>query len=138
MNIPTKSSTVQKIKADIGNLDVEPIVEKVVVTMYNDFPFLEEKFGEKGKERTIEDNFYHFLYLNTAYKLNDTQTFVDYVMWLNSVLVSRGLKTDMIIYNFEKIQENMTGMLDKKVEESFVSYLDDGIQALKEYKQESE
>ncbi|WP_245840008.1 hypothetical protein [Sutcliffiella horikoshii] len=138
MIMPPQSSTVKKIKADIGDLDVGTIVEKVVVTMYNDFPFLEEKFGEKGKERTIEDNFYHFLYLHTAYKLNDTQTFVDYVMWLNSVLVSRGLKTDMIIYNFEKIQESMVGMLDKEVEVSFLSYLDEGILALKEYKQDSE
>jgi hypothetical protein len=61
------SPTVQKIKVDIGDINVTPIVEKVVATMYNDFPFLKEKFGEKGKERTIEDNFYHFLYLNTAY-----------------------------------------------------------------------
>ncbi len=82
--------------------------------------------------------FYHFLYLHTAYKLNDTQTFLDYVMWLNSVLVSRGLKTDMIIYNFEKIQENMVGMLDKDIEVSFLSYLDEGIRVLKEYKQNSE
>ncbi len=58
--MPPHSSTVKKIKADIGDLDVGPIVEKVVVTMYNDFPFLEEKFGERGKERTIEDNFLSF------------------------------------------------------------------------------
>ena len=138
MNSYSQSSTVQKIKADIGDLEVGPIVEKVVVTMYNDFPFLEEKFGDKGRVRTIEDNYYHFLYLHTAYKLNDTQTFVDYVMWLNSVLVSRGLKTEMIIYNFEKIQENMIGMLDKEVEVSFLSFLDEGILALKEYKQANE
>ncbi len=130
--------TVQKIKADIGDLNVTPIVEKVVCTMYRDFPFLEERFGDKGKERTIEDNFYHFLYLHTAYKLKDTQTFIEYTMWLNGVLVSRGLKTDMIIYNFEKIQESMPGMLDKEVEESFLSYLHEGIRALHEYKQDSE
>lgn len=126
--------TVQKIKADIGDLEVTPIVEIVVSTMYRDFPYLEERFGDKGKERTIEDNFYHFLYLHTAYKLKDTQTFVDYTIWLNSVLVSRGLKTDMIIYNFEKIQESMPGKLDREVEESFLSYLNEGILALKEYK----
>ena len=129
--------TVQKIKADIGDLDVTPIVEKVVITMYKDYPYLEEKFGDKGKERTIEDNFYHFLYLNTAYKLKDTQTFLEYALWLNSILVSRGMKTDLIIYNFEKIKENMSGMLDKEIEETFLSYLDGGIQALKEYKQNS-
>ncbi|MCA1321830.1 hypothetical protein LC085_18180 [Bacillus tianshenii] len=126
------SPTVQKIKADIGDIDVTPIVEKVVATMYSDFPFLEEKFGEKGKERTIEDNFYHFLYLNTAYKLNDTDTFIDYATWLNSVLVSRGLKTDMIIYNFEKIQECMPGILEPEVEKKFMDYLEAGIQKLKQ------
>ncbi|WP_339147525.1 MULTISPECIES: hypothetical protein [unclassified Sutcliffiella] len=130
--------TVQKIKADIGDLVVTPIVEKVVNTMYRDFPYLKEKFGEKGKERTIEDNFYHFLYLHTAYKLKDTQTFVEYTIWLNSVLVSRGLKTDVIIYNFEKIKESMPGMLDSEVEEYFLSYLNEGILALKEYKHHNE
>lgn len=130
--------TVQKIKADIGDLDVTQIVEKVVTKMYQDFPYLEEKFGDKGKERTIEDNFYHFLYLHTAYKLKDTQTFIEYTMWLNSVLVSRGLKPDMIIYNFESIQESMPGLLDSEVEESFHTYLSEGIQALKEFKQVSE
>ncbi|MCG1021840.1 hypothetical protein [Sutcliffiella horikoshii] len=130
--------TVQKIKADIGDLDVTPIVNKVVSTMYRDFPYLEERFGAKGKERTIEDNFYHFLYLHTAYKLKDTQTFVEYTLWLNSVLVSRGLKTDMIIYNFEKIQESMPGLLDREVEESFLTYLNEGILALKEYKHHNE
>ncbi|WP_010196345.1 hypothetical protein [Bacillus sp. m3-13] len=44
----------------------------------------------------------------------------------------------MIIYNFEKIQENMVGMLDKDIEVSFLSYLDEGIRVLKEYKQNSE
>lgn len=126
------SPTVQKIKADIGEIDVTPIVEKVVAAMYKDFPFLEEKFGDKGKERTIEDNFYHFLYLNTAYKLNDTNTFTEYATWLNSVLVSRGLKTEMIIYNFKKIQECMPGILEPEVEKKFMDYLEAGIQTLKE------
>ncbi|MGM0836309.1 MAG: hypothetical protein ACQEV7_09135 [Bacillota bacterium] len=126
------SPTVQKIKADIGEIDVTPIVEKVVEEMYQDFPSLKEKFGEKGKERTIEDNFYHFLYLNTAYKLNDTNTFTEYATWLNSVLVGRGLKTEMIIYNFKKIQERMPGILEPEVEKKFMDYLEAGIQTLKE------
>ncbi|QFT90359.1 hypothetical protein FIU87_17095 [Bacillus sp. THAF10] len=121
---------VQKIKADIGDIEVAPIVERAVKEMYEEFPFLDEKFGEKGKAKTIEDNFYHFLYLHTAYKLNDIDSFIDYTLWLKSVLVSRGVGSNLITYNYKKLCVCMAGMLDTDIENKFQQYLTAGIQAL--------
>jgi hypothetical protein len=67
------------------------------------YPILEEKYGELGRKKCVEDNYHHFKHLDTAYSLNEEKLFVDYALWLNNILTSRGMKEDHLIDNFEGI-----------------------------------
>jgi hypothetical protein len=53
--------------------------------IYEAYPFLCEKFGQNGRDRTEEDNYHHLDHLATAYEMNSVDFFVDYTNWLNTV-----------------------------------------------------
>ncbi|MDM5336111.1 hypothetical protein QUF84_02440 [Fictibacillus enclensis] len=40
-------------------IPVDDIVNKVVTKMYEDYPDLQNRYGEKGKKKAIEDNYHH-------------------------------------------------------------------------------
>lgn len=57
----------------------------------------------------FEDNVYHFESLEFAYSVHDPQIFLNYVVWLQDVLTSRGVSIEIIIVNFEIIQKLLIG-----------------------------
>jgi hypothetical protein len=87
---------------DIGK-KYETVIHRSVKEIYVKYPELDEKFGERGREKCYEDNVYHFQYLETSAGLGSSKVFIDYALWLNSVLVSRGMSTDHLIDNFRSI-----------------------------------
>ncbi|MED4588993.1 hypothetical protein [Priestia flexa] len=107
------------------NLPVNKIVEKVTEQIYEQEPTLLQKFGERGKQKCIEDNHYHMRYLHTSYLLQNEALFSDYALWLNSLLTSRGMKTKHIIDNFILIEEvllELSGDSDEPAK-SYILYL---------------
>lgn len=50
---------------------VNKIVERVMEKIYELEFFLFEKFGECGKERCYEDNYYYMKYFEIIYKLDN-------------------------------------------------------------------
>ncbi|MBB4825425.1 hypothetical protein HNO89_002659 [Sporosarcina luteola] len=101
----------------------ERIVEDVVKEIYEAYPFLWERFGENGHQRTIEDNFHHLDHLETAFQMDNSRFFIDYTMWLNQILTSRHVGTDLIIDNFERLRKHIPGKLDSIREQSYIQYL---------------
>lgn len=79
------------------------LVNEVVEEIYEAYPFLWEKFGQKGRDRTEEDNYHHLDHLSAAYDMNSVDFFIDYTDWLNNVLTSRGVGTHLIIDNYERL-----------------------------------
>ncbi|TDB50190.1 hypothetical protein [Bacillus sp. CBEL-1] len=107
------------------SLPINEIVEKVTEKIYEQEPSLLQKFGERGKQKCIEDNHYHMKYLHTSYLLQNETVFSDYALWLNSLLTSRGMKTKHIIDNFILIEEallDLAGDVDEPAK-SYLSYL---------------
>ncbi|WP_078429286.1 hypothetical protein [Alkalihalobacterium alkalinitrilicum] len=90
------------------------LVEEIVVKIYEKYPDLVEKFGEHGKRKTFEDNIHHFNSLNLAYEANHVEIFVNYTMWLNDVLTTRGVSTEIIIENYNIIVDVIEGKLTKE------------------------
>lgn len=79
------------------------IISVVVKGIYEDYPELTGKFGERGKRKCEEDNRHHFDHLDTCLTMNNDQMFVDYALWLNGILTARGMETKHLIDNFERI-----------------------------------
>ena len=79
------------------------VIDEAVVKLYDRYPELDEKYGEAGRKKCYEDNIHHFNYLESAADVGESKVFSDYALWLNSVLVSRGMKSDHLIDNFKCI-----------------------------------
>jgi hypothetical protein len=83
---------------------ISSIIEEVTEGIYNDFPFLLEKYGESGRQKCREDNGHHIKYLQTAADMNDDKYFIDYAHWLNGILTSREMKTEHLVDNFMRLK----------------------------------
>ncbi|MDQ0428964.1 hypothetical protein QOZ98_001791 [Planomicrobium stackebrandtii] len=95
------------------------IASETAKSIYAAYPTLWERFGVRGFEHTEKDNHHHLDHLETAYSLNDAKVFVDYAIWLETVLTSRNVETALIIDNFERLQKVLPGNIGKD-EEAFM------------------
>jgi hypothetical protein len=116
---------------DIGK-KYEPVINRSVKEIYVKYPELDEKFGERGRQKCHEDNVYHFQYLETSAGLGSSKVFTDYALWLNSVLVSRGMSTDHLIDNFRSIITALEASPEVKNGETFSDHLYQAIYALED------
>ncbi|WP_456277674.1 hypothetical protein [Bacillus sp. AK128] len=112
--------------------EIELMIDEVVEDIYQAYPELLERFGERGRMKCREDNQHHFHHLELAFTLNNQLVFLDYTKWLNSLLTSRGMKSEHIIDNFARIQAVILGKgLDGK-EEYYQHCLSQAISLLEE------
>ncbi|GKV69779.1 hypothetical protein NCCP2716_22770 [Sporosarcina sp. NCCP-2716] len=108
----------------------EQIVDEVVWQIYEAYPWLSEKFGDNGRFRTAEDNFHHLNHLETAFQMDDPRFFLDYTKWLNDILTSRNVGTELIVDNFERLVIILPGKLDDMREKAFLYYLQQALMTL--------
>ncbi|KMK75394.1 hypothetical protein [Alkalihalobacillus pseudalcaliphilus] len=108
----------------------EVIVNEIREEIYKEFPYLWEKYGEHGWERTKEDNFHHLKYLETSFQLQDHSYFEEYALWLNNVLTSRGMSPAIIIDNFERLIRHLSKYMTIEEVPEYVSYLQGAIAIL--------
>jgi len=110
----------------------EQIVDEVVWQIYDAYPWLTERFGDNGRFRTAEDNFHHLNHLETAFQMDDLRFFTDYTEWLNDVLTSRNVGTELIVDNFERLASILPGKLDEARETAYMHYLQQALVTLQQ------
>ncbi|GAE25856.1 hypothetical protein JCM9140_1877 [Halalkalibacter wakoensis JCM 9140] len=106
------------------------LIDEIIDGIYTTYPELEERFGERGKIKCREDNEHHFNHLETAYLMKQSKIFTEYAIWLNNVLVSRGMKTEHLLDNFIRIKQTIKNKMDDERTPHFLSYLEDAINEL--------
>lgn len=111
---------------------IEWVIEHVTEGIYQDYPSLLEKFGERGRQKCREDNEHHIKHLQTALTLGDPQFFIDYAHWLNGILTARGMGTQHLIDNFVRLQEAFGRLEDAPSFSNYIEILSDAIVSLKE------
>jgi hypothetical protein len=112
------------------------VIEEAVAKLYERYPELDEKYGEVGRKKCYEDNIHHFNYLESASDVGESKVFSDYALWLNSVLVSRGMKSDHLIDNFRCIIESLDKSGVEKGED-FKHYLNQAIKSIQKADREN-
>ncbi len=75
--------------------------------IYETWPELDERYGERGRQFTAEDNHWHLTFLDTAAALNDPAHFFQYADWLVSFLVPRGLIPTHVAGAFRFLAESL-------------------------------
>jgi hypothetical protein len=108
---------------------IDSIIEEVTDGIYRDYPILLEKFGERGRQKCKEDNEHHIKYLQTAASMDEEKYFIDYAHWLNGILTSRGMKTEHLIDNFQRL---ISAFENTKLSRVFIQMLESAIDSLSE------
>jgi MerR family transcriptional regulator, light-induced transcriptional regulator len=67
------------------------IAEAAVAHDYERRPILSERYGERGRANYLQDMLYDVAYLACALDVTEPAIFADYVAWLKTVLVHRGV-----------------------------------------------
>lgn len=80
------------------------IAEDVTADIYQAYPDLMLRYGEQGRVKCVEDNMHHLKQLDTAFLMQDQKMFLDYAQWLNEILTSRGMRPELLIDNFERLE----------------------------------
>ncbi|WP_377891911.1 hypothetical protein [Alkalihalobacillus sp. R86527] len=111
---------------------IDYIVERVVEGIYKDMPELLERFGERGRTKCREDNYHHIKHLDSARKLEADDFFIDYALWLNNLLTSRGMQTKHVIDNFERLEKEIKRANNFGNKEDYLRILSKGKAELEE------
>ncbi|WP_035187490.1 hypothetical protein [Alteribacter aurantiacus] len=99
----------------VSQEEEDRIAIKLTDRFYEEYGDMLEKFGDRGKKHTRNDIHHHFDYLKTSEKLNNKTVFIDYATWLNTVLTSRDVPTELLMKNFEWIVEELENHDDPPV-----------------------
>jgi hypothetical protein len=111
---------------------IDAIIDRVVQGIYHDMPELLEKYGEQGRVKCREDNYHHIKHLNSARNLDSDDFFVDYVLWLNNILTARGMKTEHLIDNFKRLENELRASESFEEKEDYLRTLKKGLAELEE------
>ncbi|TYS14690.1 hypothetical protein FZC78_17970 [Rossellomorea vietnamensis] len=84
---------------------IDELVSEIAQNVFVKHPEILETFGEKGRSQTFSDLQKHFLHLQTAYKLQAPELFMDHVKWLHNVLVSREIDTRVVLTGLSIMKE---------------------------------
>ncbi|CAN5767821.1 hypothetical protein BH23PLA1_BH23PLA1_39810 [soil metagenome] len=71
------------------------------------WPELVKQFGQRGRDQTEEDFFWHLDYLDTAVEADAPAVFEEYADWLSGLLIARGLQARHIAGSFELLAEEI-------------------------------
>ena len=114
----------------MNHAKIDVIIEEVTDGIYKDYPILLEKYGERGRQKCKEDNEHHIKYLQTAAAMDEEKYFVDYAHWLNGILTSRGMKTEHLIDNFQRLKNAFERSDDDKLSRVFINMLESAMDSL--------
>lgn len=94
-----------KTIAGVINAKGNTLIEEIVARQYELQPELNERYGLKGRNLSIQDVRFTLSYLSQALDLSSPSLFTDYVAWLKILLTGLGIPEKYITVNFMCIRE---------------------------------
>jgi methanogenic corrinoid protein MtbC1 len=93
-------------------------------------PDLEQRYGEKGRARCLEDARYHLRYLSEAVGAREPALFVHYVTWARTMLIARHIPVEDLVANLELMLDVLGKELPPSMQLPAVDYVKLAIRAL--------
>jgi hypothetical protein len=93
---------------------------------YERWPELVERYGERGRQHTYDDQFWHLSTMDAALQAGSPQLFTEYVAWLRGFLAGRGMGDDIAKANFTFFREAL-GTLPAEGRDEVVALVDAAI-----------
>lgn len=88
------------------------VAEAVTEEFFRRHPEWEDRYGEQGRARGIEDAQHHMDFLAGALIAGEPQAFTEYVRWARRVLEARGIAAGFLRENLEQIGGALATRLD--------------------------
>jgi methanogenic corrinoid protein MtbC1 len=79
--------------------------ERAVLRHWQRHPTVAERYGDKGRQRCVEDMLYTLVYLEAAVATGSMELFRDYIAWLRSIFICFNIDVDDLIGTLETLQE---------------------------------
>src|SRR5262245_27343501 len=89
--------------------DKEHLARAVTERLYAERPYLLDKHGERGREKTLPDMRYNIEHMIPAVDLGDPPMFARYVEWLDEMLRSRNVETKEVVRCLELLRDECEG-----------------------------
>ncbi len=78
------------------------LVDAVLTDLYRN-PFWDDRYGERGRQFARQDINYHLDFLIAAIRVDSLPTLTDYYRWVQALLIPRGMCTQHIRQNLERL-----------------------------------
>jgi methanogenic corrinoid protein MtbC1 len=93
-------------------------------------PELEERYGEIGRAKSLQDADYHLAYLANALAFNSPKLFIDYVDWARLMLARRGVLPSDLAFHLECMREVLLELLSPEAGREAARFLDAALDAM--------
>jgi hypothetical protein len=89
------------------------------------------RYGERGRQFTYQDNFWHLSTLDTALRMGGSATWLEYVEWLRAFINSRGMNDAVTCANWVFFKRLLLALevpaAQQADRDAVVRYLDEAI-----------
>ena len=110
----------------------ETIARSVTGLLYAEMPWLQDKYGDRGREKCLQDMRYNLEHLIPAVELQAPDMFARYAAWCDGVLSARGVPTGELARSFELMASDAVARLRPDEARIVSSCLEAGVIALRE------
>src|SRR5580698_7064522 len=108
----------------------EDLAREIVERHWKLSPALQERYGEKGRTKCLEDARYHLQYLSEAVGAREPALFVHYVTWAKTMLVARKIPVEDLMANLEVMLDVLGKELPTSMRSPAVDYVKSAIGSL--------
>jgi hypothetical protein len=107
--------------------DTEPLARAVTAQFFKESPELLERYGERGRDKCLQDMRYNIEHLIPAVEMGDASMFTRYVEWLDGLLRARNVPTSDVLRCLELLRNEVFARYDKNEADAINAVLDAGI-----------
>jgi methanogenic corrinoid protein MtbC1 len=108
----------------------EDLAREIVERHWQFRPGLEQRYGDKGRARCLEDARYHLRYLSEAVGAREPALFVHYVTWAKTTLLARNTPVEDLVANLEVMLDVLRKELPTSMQIPAVDYVKSAIGSL--------
>ena len=108
------------------------ISEAVVERQYALNPELRDRYGERGREKCVEDTQYHLAHLSGALLASSPALFEDYIGWASGVMSVASVRTEDLRDNLTCMRDILRDRLPDAIASAPVGYVESALSRLDE------
>lgn len=124
MTLQQRTALAEKIRAHR-----QRIAEAATAEFLNLHPDWQSRFGERARQRGIEDARYHQDFLAGAIEAGSPAAFRDYALWCSGLLSARGMAPAFLVENLQQVEQAIAAHLTEAERSVVADFVRAGCQA---------